>query len=54
MTYIAGELRWVRRGRKRLVSVAGLERWLERNTARLVDESEGRAIGAGRKTDPGA
>lgn len=38
--HIAGELRWVRRGRKKLVSVRELERWLESNSARvLADES---------------
>jgi excisionase family DNA binding protein len=36
--HVAGELRWVRRGRKRLVAVKELERWLERNSARLADE----------------
>jgi excisionase family DNA binding protein len=36
--HIAGELRWVRRGRKRLVAVAELERWLERNAARVFEE----------------
>jgi hypothetical protein len=36
---IAGELRWVRRGRKKLVSVRELERWLETNSARLLEEA---------------
>jgi excisionase family DNA binding protein len=33
-SHIAGELRWVRRGRKKLVSVRELERWLETSAAR--------------------
>jgi excisionase family DNA binding protein len=31
------ELRWVRRGRKKLVAVAELERWLEREAARTLE-----------------
>jgi hypothetical protein len=27
--HVAGELRWVRRGRKKLVSVSELQRWLD-------------------------
>jgi excisionase family DNA binding protein len=34
--HIASELRWVRRGRRKLVSVRELERWLERAAARTV------------------
>jgi hypothetical protein len=30
-------LRWVRRGRKKLVSVRELERWLEANGSRLLE-----------------
>jgi excisionase family DNA binding protein len=30
-TYIAPELRWVRKGSKKLVSATELERWLEQN-----------------------
>jgi hypothetical protein len=32
--HVAPELRWVRRGRKKLVSVRELERWLEMSAAR--------------------
>jgi hypothetical protein len=32
--HISGELRWVRRGSKKLVSVRELEAWLEREAAR--------------------
>lgn len=39
--HIAGELRWVRRGSKKLVSVRELEAWLEREAARTLDEQEG-------------
>ncbi len=35
---VAHELRWVRRGRVRVVSVVELERWLERNAARVLEE----------------
>lgn len=35
--HIAADLRWVRRGRKKLVAVAELERWLERNAARTLE-----------------
>jgi hypothetical protein len=37
--HIAGELRWVRRGRKKLVSVRELEGWLDENAARVFDEA---------------
>jgi hypothetical protein len=37
--HVAGELKWVRRGRKRLVSVRELERWLELNAARVFEEA---------------
>jgi excisionase family DNA binding protein len=35
--HVAGELRWVRRGRLRLVAVAELDRWLDREAARTLD-----------------
>lgn len=35
--HIAHELRWVRRGRRKFVSVAELERWLERSSALTVN-----------------
>lgn len=35
--HIAPELRWVRRGRKKLVAVAELERWLERAATRTLE-----------------
>jgi excisionase family DNA binding protein len=34
--HIAPELRWVRRGRLKLVSIAEIERWLERESARTL------------------
>lgn len=34
---IAHELRWVRRGRRKLVSVRELERWLESNAALTIE-----------------
>jgi hypothetical protein len=37
--HIAGELRWVRRGRKKLVAVTELQRWLDENAARLFGEA---------------
>jgi hypothetical protein len=36
--HVAPQLRWVRRGRLRLVSVAELERWLEAEAERTLDE----------------
>jgi hypothetical protein len=36
--HVAGELRWIRRGRKKLVAVRELERWLEANQARLFED----------------
>jgi hypothetical protein len=36
--HIAGELRWVRRGSKKLVSVRELEAWLDREAARTLGE----------------
>lgn len=35
--HIAAELRWVRRGRRKLVSVKELERWLEQSAARTLE-----------------
>jgi len=35
--HIASELRWVRRGRRKLVSLRELERWLERSAARTLE-----------------
>ena len=37
--HVASELRWVRRGRKKLVSVRELERWLDENAARVFEEA---------------
>jgi len=37
--HIAGELRWVRKGRKKLVSLRELERWLEENSSRVFEEA---------------
>lgn len=37
--HIAGELRWVRRGRRKLVSVKELEGWLQTNAARVFGEA---------------
>jgi excisionase family DNA binding protein len=34
--HIASELRWVRRGRRKLVSVRELERWLDSAAARTL------------------
>jgi hypothetical protein len=35
--HIACELRWIRRGRRKFVSVRELERWLERSAARTLE-----------------
>lgn len=35
--HVAGELRWVRRGRLKLVAVAEVERWLEQSAARTIE-----------------
>jgi len=37
--HVAGELRWVRRGRKKLVSLRELDRWLEDNSSRVFKEA---------------
>jgi hypothetical protein len=37
---IAPELRWIRRGRVKLVSVAELERWLRDNAALTLENEE--------------
>jgi len=37
--YVQPELRLIRRGRLRLISVAELERWLETNSARVLEEA---------------
>jgi excisionase family DNA binding protein len=36
--HVAPELRWVRRGRTKLVSRAELERWLESSASRVLDD----------------
>jgi excisionase family DNA binding protein len=38
--HIDRELRWIRRGRKRLVAVRELEAWLDRNAALDLDPRE--------------
>jgi hypothetical protein len=35
--HIAPELRWVRKGRKKLVSLTELQRWLDANSARVLE-----------------
>ncbi len=35
--HVGPELRWVRRGRRKLVSVRELERWLEESGARTLE-----------------
>jgi excisionase family DNA binding protein len=35
--HIAHELRWVRRGRRKLVAVVELERWLQASAARTLE-----------------
>lgn len=35
--HIAGELRWVRRGRRKFVAIRELERWLEAAAARTLE-----------------
>jgi hypothetical protein len=37
--HVSGELRWVRRGRKKVVAVRELERWLEANAARVFEDA---------------
>jgi excisionase family DNA binding protein len=39
--HIAPELRWVRRGRRKLVSLSELERWLEKSAARTLEGHSG-------------
>ena len=36
--HVAPELRWVRRGRRKLVSVRELEAWLDRSAARTLED----------------
>ena len=35
--HVASELRWVRRGRRKLVAICELERWLDRSAARTLE-----------------
>jgi hypothetical protein len=37
VAHVAPELRWVRRGRKKVVAVAELQRWLDSNAALTVE-----------------
>lgn len=39
--HISHELRWVRRGRRKLVAVAELERWLTESGARTISPGGG-------------
>jgi hypothetical protein len=41
-SHIAPELRWIRRGRVKLVARSELELWLERSGARTLDDEEAR------------
>jgi excisionase family DNA binding protein len=42
--HVGGELRWVRRGRRKLVAVAELERWLDAAAARTLDAPVSRTV----------
>jgi excisionase family DNA binding protein len=35
--HVADDLRWIRRGRKKLVAVVELERWVDRASARTLE-----------------
>ena len=35
--HVADELRWIRRGRRKLVAVSELEQWLDRNGTRTLE-----------------
>jgi hypothetical protein len=37
--HVGPELRWVRRGRRKFVSVRELERWLDESAARTLEEA---------------
>ena len=37
--HVAGDLRFVRRGRKKLVAIRELERWLDESAARVFEEA---------------
>jgi len=52
--HVAGELRIVRRGRKKLVSVRELETWLDRNAARVFFDEETSVNARVRATGEGA
>jgi hypothetical protein len=36
--YIADELRWARRGRKKLVAISELQRWLDTNSSLTLED----------------
>ena len=50
--HVAPELRWIRRGRKRVVAVTELDRWLERNASRALDSPRPGRRRSGRATSP--
>ena len=50
--HVAPELRWIRRGRKRVVAVAELDRWLERNASRALDSPRPGRSRSGWTTSP--
>jgi hypothetical protein len=37
--HVAGELRWIRRGRLKIVEVAEISRWLSENAALTLEKS---------------
>jgi hypothetical protein len=48
--HIAPELRWVRRGRRKLVSVRELEAWLDANAERTLPDANGMSTRSTQKT----
>jgi excisionase family DNA binding protein len=44
--HVQHELRWIRRGRVKLVARAELERWLDQAAARTLDDGDGRFAAA--------
>ncbi|HKH14531.1 MAG TPA: hypothetical protein VKA47_07740 [Solirubrobacterales bacterium] len=50
--HVAHELRWIRRGRKRVVAVTEIERWLESNASRALDSPSPGRVRGGPATSP--
>jgi hypothetical protein len=50
--HVAPELRWIRRGRKRVVAVTEIQRWLDSNASRALESPPPGRLRGGPATSP--